>query len=1055
MRSNIMNGSMVSLPDYIEFLQYKACKHTSSGIASVVQIDSSVTCVSQSSTSESWVIDSCASYHISDNKSLFTVILCSQSLPIVTMGNGSQTTTSEIGQASPLPSLPLDSVLYVPGSIFNLIAISRLVKSLKCSDLFLDDIVFIQEHSTGWIIGTKRESDGFYYLILVKSHGLTFCLPLTTCLVTDSPDLLHKWLGHPSLSKLQKMVPGLSHLSTLESPVAAPPPISLVPLPIAPVPRPITQVPPPSPVQPFAAPQLLTYHRCPCLASSPSDSRPTSDIAPTADLSPLSQPIALCKGEALSHPGWRQAIFDEMSALYESVKVDPDGQVDRLKARLMAKGYTQIFGLDYSETFTPVAKVASLDIKNIFLYGDLEEEVYMEQPPGFIAYGESSGLYFDPNLCIYLVVCVDDIVITGNDQDGITNLKQHLFQHFQNKDLGRLKYFLGIEIVQSSSGSPSDRRSTSGYCVLVGGNLVSWKSKKQNIVARSNALTEYRAMAMATCELVWVQQLLKELKFGEISKMELMCNNQATLHIASNPVFHERTKHIEIDCHFEHSTGWIIGTKRESDGFYYLILAKSDGPIFCLPLTTCLVTDSPDLLHKRLGHPSLSKLQKIVPGLSHLSTLESPVAAPPPISIVPLPIAPVPRPITQVPPPSPVQPFAAPQLLTYHRCPCLASSPSDSRPTSDTAPTSDLSPLSQPIALHKGEALSHPGWRQAIFDELSALYASVKVDPDGQVDRLKARLMAKGYTQIFGLDYSETFTPVAKVASLDIKNIFKYGDLEEDIYIEQPPGFIAYGESSGHNKDLGRLKYFLGIEIVQSSSGIVISQWKYALDILEETGMMECRSIDTPMEPNAKLMLGQGEPLRDPTRYMRLGVVRILRYIKSAPGKGLLFEDRGHELIVGYTDADWTGSPSDRRSTSGYCILVGGNLVSWKSKKQNIVARSNALTEYRAMAMATCELVWVQQLLKELKFGEISKMELMCNNQATLHIASNPVFHERTKHIEFICHFVREKILLGDIVTKFAKSNDQLADIFTKSLIGSRISYICNKLGTYDLYVPA
>ncbi|XP_070053380.1 secreted RxLR effector protein 161-like [Nicotiana tomentosiformis] len=128
-------------------------------------------------------------------------------------------------------------------------------------------------------------------------------------------------------------------------------------------------------------------------------------------------------------------------------------------------------------------------------------------------------------------------------------------------------------------------------------------------------------------------------------------------------------------------------------------------------------------------------------------------------------------------------------------------------------------------------------------------------------------------------------------------------------------------------------------------------------------------------------------------------VVRILRYIKSAPDKGLLFEDRGHEHIVGYKDADWAGSPSNRRSISGYCVLIGGNFVSWKSKKQNVVARSSA----------TCELVWIKQLLKELKFGVISQMELVCDNQVALHIASNPVFHESTKHIEIDCHFIREE----------------------------------------------
>ena len=90
-------------------------------------------------------------------------------------------------------------------------------------------------------------------------------------------------------------------------------------------------------------------------------------------------------------------------------------------------------------------------------------------------------------------------------------------------------------------------------------------------------------------------------------------------------------------------------------------------------------------------------------------------------------------------------------------------------------------------------------------------------------------------------------------------------------------------------------------------------------------------------------------------------MIRILRYIKGAPGQGLLYEDKGNSQIVGYSDADWAGSPVDRRSTSGYCIFIGGNLVSWKSKKQNVVARSSAEAEYRAMALATCELIWLKQ----------------------------------------------------------------------------------------------
>ncbi|XP_031101938.1 uncharacterized protein LOC116005841 [Ipomoea triloba] len=290
-------------------------------------------------------------------------------------------------------------------------------------------------------------------------------------------------------------------------------------------------------------------------------------------------------------------------------------------------------------------------------------------------------------------------------------------------------------------------------------------------------------------------------------------------------------------------------------------------------------------------------------------------------------------------------------------------------------------------------------------------------------------------------------------------------------------------------KDLGKLKYFLGIEVAQSNQGIHVSQRKYVLDILEETGMTNCKPVDTPMDPNVKLLPRQGELLSDPSKYRRLvgkllyltitrpyislivsvvsqflqepcqshwdAAIRILRYVKRSPGTALLYKDHGHTEIVGYTDADWAGCPWDRRSTSGYCILLGGNLVSWKSKKQNVVARSSAEAEYRAMELGTCELIWVKQLLIELKLYQPSPMKLICDNQAALHIASNPVFHERTKHIEVDCHFVREKIASGDSVTTFVGSNEQLADILTKSLRGPRIEFISSKLGAFDLYAPA
>ena len=170
--------------------------------------------------------------------------------------------------------------------------------------------------------------------------------------------------------------------------------------------------------------------------------------------------------------------------------------------------------------------------------------------------------------------------------------------------------------------------------------------------------------------------------------------------------------------------------------------------------------------------------------------------------------------------------------------------------------------------------------------------------------------------------------------------------------------------------------------------------------------------------------------------------VRILQHVKGTPGQGVLYENRGHTHIVGYCDADWAGSPIDRRSTLGNCEFIRGNLISWKSKKQDVVARSSAEAEYQAMALATCELIWLKHLLQELRFRNDEQMKLTCDNQAALHISSNPVVHERTKHIEVDCHFLIKKIASGCMTTNFVNSNDQLAGIFTKSLRSPRIKYI-------------
>jgi hypothetical protein len=201
---------------------------------------------------------------------------------------------------------------------------------------------------------------------------------------------------------------------------------------------------------------------------------------------------------------------------------------------------------------------------------------------------------------------------------------------------------------------------------------------------------------------------------------------------------------------------------------------------------------------------------------------------------------------------------------------------------------------------------------------------------------------------------------------------------------------------------LGSLKYFLSIEVAKSNHGIFISQGKYTLDLFKETGLLGCKATEHLVEVNVKQGEDNKRPLVDKGRYQRLvgqliylshicpdiaytvsvvsqfmhsppephieAVYYILRYLKSSPSKGLLFSRHSHLKIEAYMDADWACLIIDQWSTSSYCTFVGGYLVIWRSKKQSVVAKSNAKAKFRAMAHGVCETLWLKMLLKELGF---------------------------------------------------------------------------------------
>jgi hypothetical protein len=271
-------------------------------------------------------------------------------------------------------------------------------------------------------------------------------------------------------------------------------------------------------------------------------------------------------------------------------------------------------------------------------------------------------------------------------------------------------------------------------------------------------------------------------------------------------------------------------------------------------------------------------------------------------------------------------------------------------------------------------------------------------------------------------------------------------------------------------KDLGVLHHFLGVT-VEARPSRLLHQRQYTLDILEQAKMIACKPCSTPVDTQAKLSEAQGDPVEDPTGYRSLAgalqyltftrpdisyavqqislhmhdprephlaaLKRLLRYLRGTVDYGLLLHRSTSSELVVYTDADWAGCPDTRRFTSGYAFFLGGNLVSWSSKRQPVVSRSSAEAEYRAVANDVAEAAWLRQLLAELH-SPLSRSTLVyCDNVSAVYLSTNPVQHQRTKHVEIDLHFVRDYVAVGAVRVLHVRTTSQFADIFTKGLPSS------------------
>ncbi|XP_071739405.1 uncharacterized mitochondrial protein AtMg00810-like [Rutidosis leptorrhynchoides] len=267
--------------------------------------------------------------------------------------------------------------------------------------------------------------------------------------------------------------------------------------------------------------------------------------------------------------------------------------------------------------------------------------------------------------------------------------------------------------------------------------------------------------------------------------------------------------------------------------------------------------------------------------------------------------------------------------------------------------------------------------------------------------------------------------------------------------------------------DLGPLNYFLGISVTRTSSGMFLSHKKYATEILERADMTGCHPSRTPIETSSKFNTS-GPPvanlilyrslvgalqyltftrpdityavqqiclfMHDPREQHFSALKRILWYIQGTLDLGLQLFASSTTSLTAYSDADWAGCPSTRLSTSGYCVFLGNNLLSWSSKRQLTPSRSSAEAEYRGVANAVAETCWLRNLLRELHCPIFSATVVYCDNVSAAYMSGNPVQHQRTKHIEIDIHFVRDLVTKGHVCVLHVPSRYQYADIFTKGL---------------------
>ncbi|GKB46437.1 retrovirus-related pol polyprotein from transposon TNT 1-94 [Tanacetum coccineum] len=367
----------------------------------------------------------------------------------------------------------------------------------------------------------------------------------------------------------------------------------------------------------------------------------------------------------------------------------------------------------------------------------------------------------------------------------------------------------------------------------------------------------------------------------------------------------------------------------------------------------------------------------------------------------------------------------------------------------------------------------------------------LKLDELGGILKNKARLVARGYRQEVGIDFEESFAPVARleviriflafvahmnmvVYQMDVKtaflNDFSKGSVDPTLFIRKEGkelllvqvyvDDIIFAVSTPELYDLfakimcskckmsmmGKISFFLGLQNFQNPRGIFINQSKYALESLKKYGFDSCDPVDTPMVKKSKLDEDkEGKAARPTEKYLH-AVKRIFRYLRGTANRGLWYPKDSSIALTAFADADHAGCQDTRRSTSGSMQFLGDRLVSWSSKRQKSAAISSTEAEYITMSGCCAQILWMRLHLTDYGLG-VNKIPMYCDIKSVIALRCNNVQHSRSKHIDIRFHFIKKHVENGVIELYFVNTEYQLANIFTKALARERIEFLINKLG--------